>query len=85
MEKLYSLYAIFRNKLSFTKEKIKTYYNKYKIKGPPLKERDKVYLFKYYIYTKRLNNKLNFKKLKPFKIKRKVLILNYKLKLLSFI
>ena len=60
------------------------YYNKNRIKGPPLKKENKVYLFKHYIYTKRLNNKLNFKKLKLFKIKRKVLMLNYKLKLLKF-
>ena len=85
MEKLYNLYTIFYNKLSFTKEKIKTYYNKYKVKEPPLKEGDKVYLLKRYIRTKKLSNKLNFKKLGPFKVKRRILTLNYKLKLPNFI
>ena len=84
-EKLYSLYIILRNKLSFVRERMKTYYNKYRVGGPPLKEGDKVYFLKRYIYTKRLSNKLNFKKLGLFKIKRKVLTLNYKLKLLNFI
>ena len=62
---------------------MKTYYNKHRVKGLPLKEGDKVYLLKRYIYIKKLNNKLNFKKLRLFKVKWKVLILNYKLKLLN--
>ena len=84
-KKLYSLYTILRNKLSFTKKRIKTHYNKYKIKGPPLKEGDKVYLFKCYIYIRKLNNKFDFKKLGLFKIKRKILTFNYKFKLLNSI
>ena len=66
VERLYSLYAILRNKLSFIKEKIKTYYNKYRVKGPPLKEGDKVYLLKRYIRIRRLSNKFNFIYTKSF-------------------
>ena len=84
-KKLYNLHAILRNKLSFTRERIKTYYDKYRVKGPPLKKGDKVYLLKRYIYIKKLSNKFNFKKLKPFKIEWKILTSNYKLKLLNFI
>ena len=84
-KKLYNLYTILRNELSFTRERIKTYYDKYRVKGPPLKKGDKVYLLKRYIYIRRLNNKFNFKKLGLFKVKRKVLTLNYKLKLPSTI
>ena len=68
-EKLYSLYTILRNKLSFARERMKIYYDKYRIEGPSLKEGDKVYLFKRYIHTKKLSNKLNFRKLELFKIK----------------
>ncbi|OHF04349.1 hypothetical protein CORC01_00201, partial [Colletotrichum orchidophilum] len=41
--------------------------------------------FYYNIKTKRLNNKLNYKKLKLFKIIKKVLLINFKLKLLNTI
>ncbi|OHF04539.1 hypothetical protein CORC01_00010, partial [Colletotrichum orchidophilum] len=44
-----------------------------------------VYLFYYNIKIKRLNNKLNYKKLSPFKIIKKVLLINFKLKLLNTI
>ena len=84
-EKLHSLYAIMRNELSFARERMKTYYDKHRVGGPPLKEGDKVYLLKRYIYIKKLSNKFNFKKLKPFKIEWKILTSNYKLKLLNFI
>ncbi|OHF04591.1 hypothetical protein CORC01_00062, partial [Colletotrichum orchidophilum] len=50
-----------------------------------LKKRDNIYFFYYNIKTKRLNNKLNYKKLKPFKINKKVLLINFKLKLLNII
>ena len=70
-----------RSEFSFAKKRIKTYYDKYRVEEPPLKEGDKVYLLKRYIYTKKPSNKLDFKKLRPFRIKRKVLISNYKLKL----
>ncbi len=33
-----------KEELEFIKTKIKRYYNKYKLKGPYLKRRDKVYL-----------------------------------------
>src|SRR5205814_1566881 len=80
-KKLYSLYAILRNKLSFARERMKTYYDKYRVEGPPLKEGDKVYLLRRYIRTRRPSNKLDFKKLGPFRVKRKVLVINYKLEL----
>ena len=40
---------------------------------------DKIYFFRRNIKTKQLNNKFNYKKIKPFKILRKLLNINYKL------
>jgi hypothetical protein len=55
------------------------YYNqKYSI-GPTLKEGDRVYLLRKNIKTKRLSNKLDHKKLGPFKIDKKVGTVSYKL------
>ena len=51
------------------------------MKKPSFKEGDKIYLFYKNIIIKRSNDKLNFKKLKPFTIVRKILKNNYKLSL----
>src|SRR5208337_2662517 len=58
---------------------MKTYYNDKRIKGPSLKEGDKVYLFRRNIKTKKPSSKLNYKKLGPFKIRRKISDSNYEL------
>ncbi|UQC75131.1 uncharacterized protein CLUP02_01784, partial [Colletotrichum lupini] len=50
-----------------------------------LKKGNSIYLFYYNIKTKRLSNKLNYKKLRPFEIIKKVLLVNYELKLLNII
>jgi hypothetical protein len=61
------------------------YYNqKYSI-GPTLKEGDKVYLLRKNIATKRPSDKLDHKKLRPFKIAKKKGLVNYRLKLLKTI
>jgi hypothetical protein len=52
---------------------------------PTLKKGDKVYLVQHNIQTKRLSNKLNHRKLGPFKIKEVRGLVNYKLKLPSSI
>ena len=46
-----------------------------------LKKGDKVYLLRRHIKTRRPSNKLDFKKLEPFKILKKVSIVNYQLDL----
>jgi hypothetical protein len=61
------------------------YYNTSKIKGPSLKEGDKVYLLRKHIKTKRLSDKLDHKKLGPFKIRKVVSSSNYELQLPSTI
>ena len=49
--------------------------------GPELKEGNKVYLLRKNVKTKRPSNKLDYKKLGPFKIDKKIGSVNYKLKL----
>jgi hypothetical protein len=55
------------------------YYDKYYNIEPILKEKDKVYLIYRNIQTKKLNIKLNHKKLGLFKIKKIIGLVNYKL------
>ncbi|OHE90426.1 hypothetical protein CORC01_14276, partial [Colletotrichum orchidophilum] len=50
-----------------------------------LKKRNNIYFLRRNIKIKRLNDKLNYKKLKPFEIIKKVLLINFKLKLLNTI
>ena len=56
-----------------------TYANKKRLKGPTLEEEDKVYLLHKNIKTKQLNNKLDYKKMGLFKIKKKLLDTNFRL------
>ena len=58
-----------------------TYANKKRLKGPTLEEGDKVYLFRKNIKTKRLSDKLDYKKLGPFCITKKLSEINFRLSL----
>ena len=71
-----------QDELSFVQERMAKYANQKRIEGPILKEGDKVYLLRQNIKTKYPSNKLNYKKIKLFKILRKLLNTNYKLLLL---
>jgi hypothetical protein len=55
------------------------YYNKSKLERPRFRERDLIYLLRRNIKTTRPNNKLDYKKFGPFKIKRNIKNINYKL------
>jgi hypothetical protein len=57
------------------------YYDEYCSIKPTLKERNKIYLIQRNIQTKRLNTKLDYKKLGLFKIKRIIGLVDYKLAL----
>jgi hypothetical protein len=76
------LYTIFKEELKFVRYRIKKYYDKSRFEGPRLVRGDKVYLISRNLYTKRLNKKLDFKKLGPFKIDEYISELNYRLVLL---
>nr|XP_036575130.1 reverse transcriptase domain protein [Colletotrichum truncatum]KAF6781651.1 reverse transcriptase domain protein [Colletotrichum truncatum] len=67
--------------LEFVRERIRKYANKSRVEGPTLKEGDSVYLLRRNIKTKRPSDKLDFKKLGPFEITKKVSNVNFKLAL----
>ena len=75
------LYDRFKNEVFFIKDQIIQYYNVKRMKGLFFKEKNKAYLFYKNIIIKQPNNKLDFKKFKPFTIVRKILEFNYKLSL----
>jgi hypothetical protein len=58
------------------------YYNKLKLERPRFREGDLVYLLRRNIKTTRFSDKLNYKKFGPFKIKRNIKDISYKLYLL---
>src|SRR5271165_3382894 len=76
MQKRLSINIIFYN------AKMSTYYNRKYSKVLALKKGDKVYLLRHNINTKQLSNKLDFKKLGLYKIKRAIGLVNFKLTLL---
>lgn len=63
-----------REILEFVQEKIRTYYDKHRVEVPPLEEGDQIFFLTRNLHTKKLNKKLNFKKIGPFKVKKKILL-----------
>jgi hypothetical protein len=55
------------------------YYNKSKLERSRFRKRDLVYLLRRNIKIIRLSNKLDYKKFGPFKVKRNIKNINYKL------
>ena len=62
----------------FIAQKSAIYYNKKRSIELTLKKKDKVYLFRKNIKTKRLYDKLDYKKLRPFKINKVIRLVNYR-------
>ena len=69
IEKLKELHIILTNELRFIIKRITRFINKKRSKGLDLREGDIIYLLKTNIKIKRKSNKLDFKKLRLFKIK----------------
>jgi hypothetical protein len=67
--------------IEFIINKSSIYYNKKRLKGPTLLERDLVYLLRKNIKTKRLSTKLDHTKLSPYKIRKVLSPLIYELEL----
>ena len=65
--------------LKFLIERIARFINKIRSKGLDFKKRDLIYLLRKNITIKRPNEKLNFKKLELFKIKKKLRLVIFKL------
>jgi hypothetical protein len=61
------------------------YYNKSKLERPRFRKKDLVYLLRRNIKTTRPSDKLDHKKFDPFKIKRNIKDISYKLHLLPTI
>ena len=57
------------------------YANRQRVKGLPLEEGDAIYLLRQNIKIKQPSNKLDYKRLRPFKILQKFLDVSYKLNL----
>ena len=81
VEELKTLYQELVTDIKFITQRAAIYYNRKHSVGPELKEGDKVYLFRKNVKTKRPSDKLDHKKLGPFKIDKKIGSVNYKLKL----
>jgi len=67
--------------IQFIIKKIKIYYDKTRFKNITLKKGNKVYLFIRNIATRRPSKKLNYKKIRLFKVKRSIKGINFKLDL----
>ena len=81
VDKIRDLHKELAEELQFVAERNAHYYNQRCSQEPTLKEGDKVYLVRKNINTKRPSDKLDHKKLRPFKIKQVKRLLNYKLAL----
>jgi hypothetical protein len=68
-EQLQIIHEQLKMDLQFVQARMTAYANKTRMKGPSLKEGDKVYLLRRNIKTNRPNDKLDYRKIGPFKIK----------------
>src|SRR5271165_2122176 len=68
--------------IAFYNTRMSTYYNRKHSEALALKKGDKVYLLRCNIDTKRLSDRLDFKKLGLYKIKRAIGLVNFELLLL---
>ena len=80
-EEIRNLHKNLADDLQFVAEKNAYYYNQGRSQEPTLREGDKVYLIRRNIKTKRPSDKLDHKKLGPFRIKKTMGRLNYQLDL----
>ena len=73
------LYTMLKEELKFVRHRMKEYYDRSRLEGPRLVRGDKVYLISRNLRTKRPSKKLDFKKLRPFKIDEYISQFNYRL------
>jgi ribosomal protein L11 len=85
IKRIKELYKQLRENIQKVFLKVISYYNTKRSIELTLKKRDKVYLLRKNIKTKRLSDKLNNKKLRLFEIKEVKRLVNYKLRLLKSI
>jgi hypothetical protein len=73
--------SLLQDEVDFQNQRRRFYYNQHRQAEPSLKEGDEVYLLRRNITTKRPSDKLDYKKLGPFKIERKINNVTYRLTL----
>ena len=81
IERLKGLHTQLQSDIEFLNGRSAEYANKHKSQEPSWKEGDKVYLLRKNIKTKRPSSKLDYKMIGPYKIRKKVLNVNYELEL----
>ncbi|GMG17194.1 unnamed protein product [Aspergillus oryzae] len=67
--------------IKFFNHRAAMYYNRHHKKGPTFKKGEKVFLLRRNIKTKRPSSKLDYQKIRPFKIEEQIGNVNYRLKL----
>ena len=82
-DKMSLLYAMLKEELEFIRTRMKKFYDRNRLEGPRLEEGGKVYLISRNLRTKRPSRKLDFRKIGPFKIDKKISENNYALALPS--
>ena len=80
---MHTLYAMLKEELEFVRLRIKQHYDKHKLEGPRLERKDKVYLISRNLRIKRPSKKLDFRKVRPFKVNEQISDNNYRLSLLA--
>jgi hypothetical protein len=81
VERLKELHELLSLEIKFLAERMTEFANKRRSEGPDFKEGGTAYLLRTNIKTKRPSDKLDYKKLGPFKIEKKLGPVTYKLKL----
>ena len=81
METLINLYTDLKEIAKMVQQRMKRYYNAKRSKGPDLKEGDKVQLLYKIFKSRQLSKKLDYIRLGPFEIIKRVLLVIYKLNL----
>ena len=81
VDRIKSLHKELSLDIKFISQQLAHYHNQKRSIEPTLKKGDKVYLLRRNIKTKRPSDKLDHKKLKPFKIEKVLSPINYRLSL----
>ncbi|KID83641.1 pol polyprotein [Metarhizium guizhouense ARSEF 977] len=80
-DELKKLHEEMRRELEFVRNRMAQYHNRKRLKGPIFGEGDMVYLLRRNIKTTRPSDKLDYKKLGPFAIRKRISTNNYELSL----
>lgn len=71
-DKMHTLHETLKQELEYVRGRMAAYYNKKRLEGPRLERGDMIYLISRNLRMKRPSKKLDFKKIRPFKIQDKI-------------